>query len=485
MAAKQASDLPFNIEAEKAVIGSALISKDAAIVVTSSLVADDFFLAKHQIIFKAMVYLAYTEHKDIDSVTLIDELLNMKELDNIGGVEYLKECSDSMVSMGALEFYIHSVKDNSILRNMLTTIRGIDTKYRTQEITNITSFLNESENSFRDSIKERRISDFVKTESLIEPTKQKLESLQNSDRNITGLTSGYARLDKYTLGFQPGNMYVLAARTSVGKTAFAVNVAFRAATQANCAVGIFSLEMSKEQLFNRFIGMNSTVNIRNIELGRLNNDERLKVNAAINQVGAANIYIDETQGISMNELTAKARKLLKLEPNLKLLVIDHLSLIGNSEAKSNRDSRQDEVRKYSGALKGLAKELKIPVLVVAQLNRDIEKRDSKTPMLSDLRESGAIEQDADVVMLLNRSDYYPDEQKKKTTATQPVAQWEQERAMAPTLPGNASYVELIVRKNRNGQCGQCGLFFYKDFCLFDEPSEDWSKALEKVTNPDL
>jgi len=483
MASKPATDLPYNIEAEKACIGSALIDPNAVISVTSNLDEGDFYSEKHRIIYRAINILANEKRQTVDVVTITDQLLSMKELENIGGVPYLRECGDSMVSLGALPFYIKSVSDNSILRSMLTTMRNIDQDYRNQDITDINDFILSSENRFKTSIEKRRVSDFQSTAQMKDEMRRKIAEAKYGDENaITGLTTGYTRLNNLTSGFQPGEVTIIAARPSVGKTAFALNLAFRAATRGECTVGIFSLEMSKELLFKRLIASASSVSLKKINTGRLTDEEKMSLNGAINQVGDAKIYIDDTSGIRINDIMAKCRKLSVSNPDLGLIIIDYLGLISSSKESKNSDNRQEEVRKFSAALKGLALELHIPVVVLSQLSRDVEKRDSKKPMLSDLRDSGSIEQDADVVMLMYRSDYYPESERKKIAPPgREMAKYEEEQAKAPSLPGSASYVEINVAKNRNGQTGPFGLFFFKEFGRFEEPSSEWEEAYERLS----
>lgn len=490
MAGKVAKDLPYNLDAEKAVLGSALISNDGALNVLASLEESDFYIGKHQLIYRAMSYLKNEAHTVIDAVSVTDQLIIMKEYENIGGADYLKECSDAMVSLGALDFYIHSVKDNSILRKMLLTIRKIDNDYLTKDIKNISDFISQSEDDFKDSIEERRISDFTPVSDIGPRVNDKIKVSTNPDESLNGLTTGYRELDKITQGFRPGEITILAARPSVGKTSLALNVAFKAAIKGRVPVGIFSLEMSNELLFRRLVSAQSGVSLSRINSNSVNDDERLKVVNAIDLISQAKIYIDDTPQAKINDILQKCRRLQQKEPTLGLIVIDYIGLINVPSGRSEQ-ARHEEVRKISAALKGLALELKIPILVLCQISRTAEQRENKVPMLSDLRDSGSIEQDADMVWLLYRGDYYANNtdtnQNKKAPSNPSEYQKKKEidRELASTIPGDTSYIEVIVAKNRNGQTGNVGLFFVKKFSRFDEPTEEWRNAYKRLKDNSL
>ena len=484
MANKKSTDLPYNLDAEKAVLGSALISTEASLNVLASLEEDDFYLGKHKLIFRAMDYLKNELHTVIDAVSVTDQLIIMKEFDNIGGAEYLKECSDAMVSLGALDFYINSVRDNAILRNMLITIRKIDEDYTTKDIKNINDFISSSEDLFKNSIEKRRISDFTSVRDIAPRVSLKIQVDNGNENVVNGLTTGFKELDRITQGFRPGEVTILAARPSVGKTALALNVAFKAAVKGRVPVGIFSLEMSSELLFRRLVSSQSGVALNKINANTVNDDERLKVENAIEQISQANIYIDDTPQAKINDIMQKCRRLQQKEPQLGLIVIDYIGLINTASSSKGETARHEEVRRISGALKGLAMELGLPILVLCQISRTAEQRENKRPMLSDLRDSGSIEQDADMVWLLYRGDYYANNEEKPKKPSNPTNEYQKrkeiDKEVAATLPGNASYLEVIVAKNRNGQTGDVGLFFVKKFCRFDEPTSEWHNEYEKL-----
>jgi len=493
------SSLPFNADAEKVVLGSAMIKKDYCLDVINSLTESDFFLGKHQMIYRAIATLC-TNYKVVDVLSVAEELQNLKELENIGGAAYLAECTQTVVAKSALSHYISIVQDNSVFRKMLDAVRKIDADYREKEIENINDFILDSENLFKESISKRHVSSFVLTKDIGPVAKENLKTLQDSenDSDVIGITTGYDKLNKITQGFKGGEMIIVAARPSVGKTALCLNFAQRIATRAKKAVAIFSLEMSKEQLFNRLVSMSSTVNCKEINSGRIRNaSDYAKVMQGFKEIEGCKIYIDDTSSIKLNDIIAKSTKLAAHEPDLGVIIIDYLGLIQIASKGKAIDNRQEEVRRISLALKALARDLNIPIIVVSQLSRAVEARDSKRPMMSDLRDSGNIEQDADIVMLLYREDYYDSSKKKGTydVGNKKGAQLndrdkyellrqKQEQELGKEIPGNASYTEVIVAKNRSGQTGIARLFFYKDYVKFDQPSAEWEAAMNEIAQVD-
>ena len=489
MAKKVTNDLPHNIDAEKAVIGAAFLTKDALLDVINSVDEDDFYEGKHQLIIRAIKNVANADQV-VDAVTVTEELINMKELENIGGVEYLKECGDSIVAISSLQYYIDILLKQSALRKMLIAVRNIDEKYRTQEIEDIDDFIAASDNEFKDALNKRKISSFDTTGHVAQIIGEEIAHMQVKDNeSLIGLTTGYDNINRLTQGFKKSEMIVVAARPNVGKTALCLNFALRSSIQGRKAVAIFSLEMSKELLVRRLIGCRSYVPLTKIATGNLTGQERSKINNAIQELSEAKIYIDDSSDLRLTDIITKSKKLQASEPNLGLIIIDYLGLVTTPSKARTPDSRQEEVRKISLALKQLARDLDLPIIVVSQLSRDVEKRDTKKPMLSDLRDSGSIEQDADIVMLLYREDYYDKKanpagnkkggqltgQEKYELAKESTAQ-----NLANQIPGNASYVEVNIAKNRNGGTGKCPLFFYRDYGLFDQPSPEWEEAMAKV-----
>ncbi len=485
------TDLPYNEQAEQACLGSALLSKDAMYSVLSSLQESDFFEGRHQLIYRAIDNLR-VRGVNVDTLTCAEELLNLKELDNIGGVEYLQLCCDSMVAFANLDHYINIVNDQSCLRKLLEAIRQIDYKYHSEEIENINDFILKGEEMIKDATERRRISSFKPTKEVAPEVEGIIKSTRElADDEVTGLNTGYEDINKITQGFQRSNLVILAARPAVGKTALALNFAYRAATRAKKPVAIFSLEMSSELLVRRLIASESLIPLKNLSTGQLSGEQRLKLSDAVKRVGGAPIYIDDTPGNKLMDIIAKSRKLQAKEPELGLIVVDYLGLVETSGNKG--DSRQEEVRKISLALKQLAMELKIPVLALSQLSRDVEKQNRK-PQLSDLRDSGSIEQDADVVMLLHREDYgkesktnkydnkkldelTPEERKK-------LSMGQKHQMLTESLSGDASYVDVIIAKNRNGQTDVVPLFFYKSYGRFDTPPKEWKEQMRELSRMD-
>ena len=485
------SDLPYNEQAEQAVLGSALLSKDAMYSVLSSLVESDFFEGRHQLIYRAINNLR-ERGVNVDTLTCAEELLNLKELDNIGGVEYLQLCCDSMVAFANLDHYINIVNDQSCLRKLLEAIRQIDFKYHSEEIENINDFILKGEEMIKDATERRRISTFKPTKEVAPEVEAVIKSTRElAEDDVTGLNTGYEDVNRITQGFQRSNLVILAARPAVGKTALALNFAYRAATRAKKPVAIFSLEMSSELLVRRLIASESLIPLKNLSTGQLNGEQRLKLSDAVKRVGSAPIYIDDTPGNKLMDIIAKSRKLQAKEPELGLIVVDYLGLVETSGNKG--DSRQEEVRKISLALKQLAMELKIPVLALSQLSRDVEKQNRK-PQLSDLRDSGSIEQDADVVMLLHREDYGKEsksnkyENKKLDELTpeerKKLSMGQKHQMLTESMSGDASYVDVIIAKNRNGQTDVVPLFFYKSYGRFDTPPKEWKEQMRALSQMD-
>ncbi len=486
-------DLPCNIDAEQAVLGSAISNSEAMYNVMSSLQMEDFYDVKHQKIYAAIANLM-NKKISVDLMTVAEELANAKELENIGGATYLQELCDAILSYANLQFYIDIVIDQSVLRKMLTTIREIDEDYKSKKLENVNDFILNSETRFKESIARRHISSFASMDEVAGTIETKLaaqKEMPYGENDVIGLNTGYEGINKLTQGFQKGDMIVVAARPSVGKTALALNFAWNVATICNVPVAIFSLEMTSESLVRRMISRVSCVSLKDVNRGVFHGGDRIKVAQAIKEIKKAKIFIDQTSGIKMLDIMAKTRKLIASQPDLGLVIIDYLGLV-QLGGKSNKtpDSRNEEVRKISLAIKEMAKEFQIPVLVVSQLSRDVEKRDNKRPMISDLRDSGAIEQDADVIMLLYREDYYGDQKKTSAANKKPgqltkseqfeLARARKEKELGESLPGSASYIEVNVAKNRNGQTGKVPLFFYKEYGRFDTPSQNWIEQMKAI-----
>lgn len=486
-------DLPFNHQAEQAVLGATFINKDALYTVLSELLEEDFYEGKHKLIYRAIKNLT-VKKMDVDILTVTEELMNAKELENIGGVDYLKECSDVLVAISSLEYYIKIVRDNSTLRQMLITIRKIDKDYKAKDLKNIEEFISNSELQFNDVLQHRKISSFITMKEISDKVGQIIsEASQKEGGSAVGVSTGYERIDFYTLGFQPGEVTVIGARPGVGKTALALNFAYNAAMK-NVPVAFFSLEMTDVALGTRLLSIDSQINSNKLKTGNLSAQELAKLRKSQDNLARLPLYVDQTSNASIMDIIAKSRQLQAKVPNLGLIMIDYLGLIGSLK-NSNEQSRQEEVRKISGMLTGLAKDLRVPIVVLSQLSRISENRDKTNhrPMISDLKDSGAIEADASVIMLLYREDYYDsyqddkgkkkmkdltDEDKAKLSRSQ------LEKNLAEKMPGDASYIEVNIAKNRNGQVGKVGLFFFKNISTFETPSKEWEAAKEQLAFDD-
>ena len=493
--AKKSRELPYNEQAEQAVLGSALLSRECLYTVFSRLNEEDFFLGKHQLLYRAIKNL-FDKQTPVDVLTVTEELMNMKELETIGGVEYLQQCSDAMVALSTIDYYVNIVNDQAVLRRLIQSCRDIDAQFLSEEITDINEFISNSEATLKEATEKRRVAAFKKAKEVAEEVKMVIETPQEVKTDgVTGLTTGFDRLNTITQGFHPGDMIIVAARPSVGKTALALNFAYRAANRTNKPIAIFSLEMPAEALIKRLIGVESSVSLTKITNGNLIGVDRAKVSNAIYKIGNLPIYIDDSPNGKLMDIIAKSRKLQAEEPELGMIIIDYLGLVTTGSTSKGADSRQEEVRKTSLALKALARELQVPIIVVSQLSRDVEKRgENKRPILSDLRDSGSIEQDADVVMLLYREDYYKNSKapnsnnagnKKLNNLTGSerfeMVKDQREKLTGEPMGGDVSYVEVNVAKNRNGQTGNAYLFFYKSFGRFDEPSEEWLKQMREIS----
>ncbi len=483
-------NLPHNTEAEKAVLGAMLIYPEAVIDALGSLDIDEFFEGNtaNRAVFKAIRSLQ-DKYIPIDVQTITDELINTMELDLIGGTDYLLELSQTAISFANLEFYIRIIKDQAVLRNLLISLRTIDQSYLTEEIDDINDFISEAEIIIRKVTEKRRVSTFIDTVELTKRVREsiRIQSSRTKDDGLTGVNTGYTRLNNITHGLQKDNLIILAARPGVGKTALALNIAFNASRKDNIPVALFSIEMAADMLTKRLVANRACVDLDAITTGFLTNRQQVSIEEALNEISQTSIYIDETPGIKLNDIIAKSRKLKSIHEDLGLIIVDHIGLITTTSNKKY-DNRQLEVSEISRSLKELARELKIPVLAISQLSREVEKRVDKRPQLSDLRESGSLEQDADMVFLLFREDYYTNLGIKTSLRSQAKDAGElgdKKDELDPFIPGDASPVEIIVAKNRNGKTGTVTLHFFKSYGRFDNPTKDYEDAYAKISQSGL
>ena len=399
---------PQNLDAEMSVLGVAFLDKYALEKIVEEVDASMFYSEANKKVFQALQEL-YKQRIPVDITTVKNELDKQKNLSSVGGIEYISEIIDSVATAANLDYYIKIVKEKALRRKLIDTATDIiSDSYEEEE--NITSLFDNAEKNILNVIKARQTSEFRKINDVLRTAQEQLEQMAKNKSALTGVPSGFYDLDKSTAGFHEGELIIIAARPGMGKTAFALNVATNAAMQTDKAVAVFNLEMTAEQLVNRMISAVGQIEGEKLQTGMLNNNDWKKYNEAISQLAVTNIYIEDNTSITAPEIKAKCRRLANSEQGLGLVVIDYLQLVTTG---SRSESRQVEVSDISRGLKTMALELGVPVIAAAQLSRAVEQRVDKKPQLSDLRESGAIEQDADAVLMLHREDYYdPDTDRK-------------------------------------------------------------------------
>lgn len=445
---------PQNIEAEQAVLGAIFLNTDALADAMEYVEADDFYRRAHQILFQAMVNLN-NDGEAIDVLTVQNYLTTNNQLDDVGGVAYIAELATSVPTAANAGYYAKIVEEKSMLRRLISTATNIITQANNGD-DDVPSLLDSAERQIMDVSERRNRSGFREIKDVLNETLSDIDRLSQQSEDITGLPTGYGEFDKMTAGLQPDNLIILAARPAVGKTAFALNIAQNVATSTDTSVAIFSLEMSAESLVNRMLCAEGSINANHLRTGQLDEGEWQNLIVAMGALSNTSIFIDDTPGIKMAEIRAKCRRLAKEKGNLGLVVIDYLQLIEGS----NKESRQQEVSEISRQLKKLAKELSVPILALSQLSRGVEQRQDKRPVLSDIRESGSIEQDADIVAFLYRDDYYERGESKS----------EEDGDDQDSLNQDVGEVELIIEKNRAGARGTVKLLFIKSYNKFSNIS---------------
>lgn len=429
--------LPHSIEAEQSVIGSMLMDKEAITIASEQISGEDFYGKQYGILFDAMVELN-DEGKPVDLVTLQERLKEKGVPPEIYSLEYIRDVMAAVPTSANIKHYANIVAEKAVLRKLIRVNEEIaNTCYAQND--SLESILESSEKSIFDIIQKRNSGDFVPIRQVVMNAMNLIEEASKNKGAVTGIATGFLDLDYKTAGMQPSDLILIAARPSMGKTAFVLNIAQHVAFHDQKPVAIFSLEMSKEQLVNRLLSLESKVNSQAIRTGNMKDDEWERLIESADVIGKSGLLIDDTPGISIGELRSKCRK-FKLEYDIQMIIIDYLQLMTGS-GKSN-ESRQQEISDISRSLKALARELHVPVLALSQLSRAVEQRPDHRPMLSDLRESGAIEQDADVVMFIYRDDYY-----NKDTELKNVA-------------------EIIIAKQRNGAIGTINLAWLPDYTQF-------------------
>ena len=428
---------PQDIEAEQAVIGSMLTDVEAVNVAIESLKTEDFYREDHKLIYEAITHI-YNRAEPIDIITLKAELTTMGKFEAVGGLEYLASLPDKVPTTTNVSRYVKIVEDKSMLRNLIKTADEIkESGYDEQEA--IEDIMDNAERSIFNIMEKKNAKGYTSIKDILVESFNQLEELYNRKEYITGVPSGFTDLDRRTAGFHGSELILIAARPAMGKTAFALNIATHAAVRGNIPVAVFSLEMSKEQLGNRILCSEALVDSNKIRTGELNEEEWGKLAQTSGELSNAKIYVDDTPGLNVMEIRARARK-LKLEKGIGLIVIDYLQLITGNARRGG--SREQEIAEISRSLKILAKELEVPVIALSQLSRAVEARPDHRPMLSDLRESGSIEQDADIVMFIYRDDYYNEDSEKKGIA------------------------EVIIAKQRSGSTGTVELAWLPSYTKF-------------------
>ena len=429
--------LPHSIEAEQSVIGSMIMDREAITVASELICGDDFYGKQYGVVFDTMVELN-DEGKPVDLITLQDRLREKDVPPEVSSLEFIRDLITAVPTSANIKYYASIVAEKATLRKLIRLNEEIaNTCYAGKE--NLEVILEDTEKRVFELVQKRNTGEFVPIRQVVMNAMDKIEKASKSDGNVTGIATGFIDLDFRTAGMQPSDLILVAARPSMGKTAFVLNIAQHVAFKLNQTVAIFSLEMSKEQLVNRLFSLESRVDSQHLRTGNLSDAEWEKLIESAGVIGQSNLIIDDTPGISISELRSKCRK-YKLEHDLKLIIIDYLQLMSGSGRGS--DSRQQEISDISRSLKALARELNVPVVALSQLSRAVEQRPDHRPMLSDLRESGAIEQDADVVMFIYRDDYYNKDTEKKGIA------------------------EIIIAKQRNGPIGTVELVWLPDYTKF-------------------
>mgnify|MGYP002802639737 FL=1 len=429
--------LPHSVEAEQCVIGSMLMGREAIMTASEMLTSDDFYQRQYGIIFEAIVEL-FNEGKAVDVVTLQNRLREKDVPPEISEMEFVRDLLSTVPTSANIKHYAAIVSEKAVLRRLIRLTEEIENEcYLNREP--VEEILDSTEKKMFQLLQQRDSGDMVPIRQVVMDTLENIEKASRTKGNVTGLPTGFTDLDYKTSGFQNSDLILVAARPSMGKTAFVLNIAQYMAFKKNLSVAIFSLEMSKQQLMNRLLSMESRVDSQSMRTGNLKDEDWSKLIESAGVIGDSNLIIDDTPGITVRELRSKCRR-YKLEHGLDIVMIDYLQLMSGGGRGS--DSRQQEISDISRSLKGLARELNVPVVALSQLSRAVESRTDHRPMLSDLRESGAIEQDADVVMFIYRDDYYKKDSEMKGGA------------------------EIIIAKQRNGPIGTVNLVWLPDYTKF-------------------
>ncbi len=432
---------PQNIEAEQSVLGAMLIEKEAISKVTEVLKAHDFYREANRTIYEAILDL-FNRNEGVDLITVTEVLRRDNKLEGVGGIAYITSLANAMPTAANVLYHAKIVEEKALLRNLInvsTQIAGMG--YDGAE--DAAHILDKSEKMMLEVANRRMGRAFTPIKEILFSAFSKIEQLYATKGGITGIATGFKDFDRLTAGLQPSDLVLIAARPSMGKTAFVLNIAQHVAIREKQSVAFFSLEMSKEQLVQRMLCAEAGIDAQRLRIGELEDNDWKKLVSAADRLSSAGIFIDDTPGITVMEMRSKARR-LKVEHDLKLIIVDYLQLMQGSSSSGKSENRQQEISEISRSLKALARELNVPVVALSQLSRGVESRQIKRPMLSDLRESGSLEQDADIVSFLYREDYYNPETDKK------------------------NITEIIIAKHRNGPVDTVQLFFHKAFTKFSD-----------------
>ena len=448
-----ARKMPQNLEAEMSVLGVAFLDDKLISKIVEEVNEDMFYDDRNKKLFQAIKSL-HEQSIAVDVTTVSNELDKTKNFSAVGGIEYLTEVIDSVATAANLDYYINIIKEKAIVRNLINTATDIVTEAYEEE-DNVTSLLDTAEKNILDVVRSRQTSEFVPISEALRSAQEQLEYLAQNKSTISGLETGFIDLDKATSGLHEGEMIVIAARPGMGKTAFALNIATHAAMTTKKAIAIFNLEMSKEQLVNRMLSALGGIEGKKLQNGQMMQTDWKKYNEAMSQLADTNMYIEDNAGITSSDIRAKCRRLASKPEGLGLVIIDYLQLV--TLGGKRPDSRQQEVSDISRSIKTMAMELKVPVIALAQLSRNAEKRENNEPMLADLRESGSIEQDADIVMFINRKDYY--------------------KAKEQLGKNDNAETDIIIAKHRKGGTGKFTVLFeptmmnFKNYISIKEEGE--------------
>ena len=429
---------PQNMEAEQAVLGAIFLEPSSLTLASEMLIPEDFYRGAHQRIFSAMLKLN-DKGEAIDLVTVTEELAATKLLEDVGGISYLSELAGSVPTAANIEYYAKIVEEKSLLRRLIRTATSIAQDSYTRE-DEVDALLGEAEKSILEVSQRKSAGSFHQIKDVLVRTYDNIEVMHNRVGDITGIATGFAELDKMTAGFQRNDLIIVGARPSVGKTAFALNIAQNVATKTDEKVAIFSLEMGAEQLVMRMLCAEGNIDAQRLRTGSLTDEDWGKLTMAMGSLSNAGIFIDDSPGVRVQDIRAKCRRLKQEQGGLGMILIDYLQLVLGSGRSG--ENRQQEVSEISRSLKALARELQVPVIALSQLSRGVEQRQDKRPMMSDIRESGSIEQDADIVAFLYRDDYYDKESENK------------------------NIIEIIIAKQRNGPTCTVSLAFVKEYNKF-------------------